>query len=224
MFLPRLLSFLLRLLFTCELTAGSWFCIAESLLWPLYGSYFTKGWWVSRVGSEAPGNIVDTYTISCYIRMIYNKRMLWYFEEGGVVILRVWCGTLKGRFGALKMVVWYFEEGCVVSWGWMWYFEDGGVVLWRGWFGTLKRVLWYFEGGDLVLWRPVHNVLCKTYLSICHMHVQPRHYIYIYKHGLGLSMLWRFFSLCFLVFCQDGNPSEGKWMSSCTMFWPFYSY
>ena len=35
------------------------------------------------------------------------KRLVWYFEEGGVVLLRGWCGTLK-------RVVWYFEEGCVV--------------------------------------------------------------------------------------------------------------
>ena len=35
------------------------------------------------------------------------KRVVWYFEEGGVVICRMWCGTLK-------RVVWYFEEGFVV--------------------------------------------------------------------------------------------------------------
>ena len=42
------------------------------------------------------------------------------FEEAGVVLWRLWCGTLK-------MVVCYFEE-C-------------GVVLWRWRCGTLKRVL-----------------------------------------------------------------------------------
>ena len=35
------------------------------------------------------------------------KRAVWYFEEGGVVLLRGWCGTLK-------MVMRYFEEGGVV--------------------------------------------------------------------------------------------------------------
>ena len=29
--------------------------------------------------------------------------MVWYFEEGSVVLCRGWCGTLK-------RVVWYFEE------------------------------------------------------------------------------------------------------------------
>ena len=60
------------------------------------------------------------------------KRVVWYFEEGGVVLWR-------GRCGTLKRAVWYFEEG--------------GVVLWRGWYGTLKRVVWYFEEGGVVLWR-----------------------------------------------------------------------
>ena len=48
---------------------------------------------------------------------------MWYFEEGGVVFRRWWCGTLK-------RVVWYFEEG--------------GVVL-------SKRVVWYFEDVSLVI-------------------------------------------------------------------------
>ena len=84
------------------------------------------------------------------------KRMVWYFEEGGMVLWRGWCGTLK-------RMVWYFEEGDVVIWrGWcgtlkrvMWYFEEGGVVIWRGWCDTLKRVGWYFEEGahGMVLWR-----------------------------------------------------------------------
>ena len=71
-----------------------------------------------------------------------------------LVLWRRWCGTLK-------RVVWYFEEGGVVHWsGWyctlkrvMWYFEEGGVVLWRWWCGTLKRVMLYFEEGVVVLWR-----------------------------------------------------------------------
>ena len=39
------------------------------------------------------------------------KRVVWYFEEGGVVLWRGWCGTLK-------RVVRYFEEGGVVIWRW----------------------------------------------------------------------------------------------------------
>ena len=35
------------------------------------------------------------------------KRVVWYFEEGGMVLLRGWYGTLK-------RVVWYFEEGGMV--------------------------------------------------------------------------------------------------------------
>ena len=35
------------------------------------------------------------------------NRVVWYFEEGGVVLYRGWCGTLK-------RVMWYFEEGGVV--------------------------------------------------------------------------------------------------------------
>ena len=38
-----------------------------------------------------------------------SKRVLWYFEEGGVVRRRGCCGTLK-------RVLWYFEEGGVVLW------------------------------------------------------------------------------------------------------------
>ena len=81
----------------------------------------------------------------------------WYFEEGGVVLWRGCCATLK-------WVVRYFEEDGVVLWrGWcgsvkrVWYFEYGGVVLWRVWVwrrwcGTVKRV-WYFKDGGVVLWR-----------------------------------------------------------------------
>ena len=35
------------------------------------------------------------------------KRVVWYFEEGGLVLLRWWRGTLK-------MVLWYFDEVCVI--------------------------------------------------------------------------------------------------------------
>ena len=49
--------------------------------------------------------------------------IVWYFEEGGMVLWRGWYGTLKRV---------------------MWYFEEGGMVLWKGWCGTLKRVMWYF--------------------------------------------------------------------------------
>ena len=45
------------------------------------------------------------------IIVVITKRVVWYFEEGGVVLWRGWSGTLK-------RVVRYFEEG--------------GVVLWRG--------------------------------------------------------------------------------------------
>ena len=41
--------------------------------------------------------------------------MVWYFEEGDVVLRRGWCYTLK-------RVVWNFEDGDVV-------FEEGDVVL-----------------------------------------------------------------------------------------------
>ena len=53
------------------------------------------------------------------------KRAMWYFEEGGVVLRRWWCGTLK--------------RWC--------------VVLRRWWCGTLKRVVWYLdeEGGVVFL-------------------------------------------------------------------------
>ena len=35
------------------------------------------------------------------------KMVVWYFEEGGVVLSRGWCGTLK-------RVALYFEDGGVV--------------------------------------------------------------------------------------------------------------
>ena len=87
------------------------------------------------------------------------KRLVWCFEEGGVVLWRGWCGTLK-------RVVWYFEEGrMLLSRGFVllwrgycgtlksvvWYFEECCVVLWREWCGTLKRVVWYIEDGDVYM-------------------------------------------------------------------------
>ena len=89
------------------------------------------------------------------------KRLMWYFEEGIILLWRGWCGTLKRVLWYFEEVMWYFKEGDVVLWrGWcgtskrvMWYLEEGGVVLWIGWCGTLKRVLWYFVEGDMVLWR-----------------------------------------------------------------------
>ena len=95
------------------------------------------------------------------------KMVVWYFEEGDVVL---W----KGLYGTLKRVVWYFEKGCMVLWrGWCgtlkrvvwyfeegaWYFEEGGMVLWRGWCGTLKRVVWYFEECGMVLWKGLYGTL-----------------------------------------------------------------
>ena len=41
---------------------------------------------------------------------------VWYFEE-------------SARCGTLKRVVWYFEEGGVSLMRVVWYFEDGDVVL-----------------------------------------------------------------------------------------------
>ena len=75
-----------------------------------------------------------------------KSKVVWYFEEGGVLLWRGWCGTLK-------RVVWYFEDGCVVLWRvWrgslkmvVWYFEEGGVEFQKGCCGTLKRVMRYFE-------------------------------------------------------------------------------
>ena len=75
----------------------------------------------------------------------------------------MWCGTLK-------RVVWYVEEGDVILWrGWcvtlkrvVYYFEEGDVVLWNGWFITLKRVGCYFETGGLLLCRG----WCDT-LKVC---------------------------------------------------------
>ena len=52
----------------------------------------------------------------------YLKRVVWYFEEGCVVLWRGWCCTLK-RVWYLKRVVWYFEEGDVVLWRWWWHFD-----------------------------------------------------------------------------------------------------
>ena len=42
------------------------------------------------------------------------KRVVWYFEEGCVVLYGGWCGTWRAWCGTLKKVVWYFEEGDVV--------------------------------------------------------------------------------------------------------------
>ena len=63
------------------------------------------------------------------------KWAVWYFEEGGVVLWRGWCGTLKMVVDTLKWAVWYFEEGGVVLW-------KGWLILCKGWCGTLIRVMW----------------------------------------------------------------------------------
>ena len=39
--------------------------------------------------------------------MMFFFALMWYFEDGGAVLYRGWCGTLK-------RVVWYFEKGGVV--------------------------------------------------------------------------------------------------------------
>ena len=57
------------------------------------------------------------------------KRVVWYFEEGSVVLCREWSGTLK-------MAVRYFEEWCDTL---------------KRVCGTLKRMVWYFEEGGVVL-------------------------------------------------------------------------
>ena len=64
--------------------------------------------------------------------------VVWYFEEGGVVFLRV---------------VWCFEDGGVVFW------REGGLLkkvvcyfdvdVWKEWHDTLKIAMWYF---DVVIW------------------------------------------------------------------------
>ena len=51
------------------------------------------------------GETMTVATIELYATL---KMVMWYFEEGDVVLWRGWCGTLK--------MVWYFEEGCVVLW------------------------------------------------------------------------------------------------------------
>ena len=89
-----------------------------------------------------------------------------YFDEGGAVLWRWWCGTLtrvvryfedgvvvfwRWWCATSKMVVWFFEEGDVVQKMVVCYFEDGGVLLWRGCCGFSKMVVWFFEEGDGVL-------------------------------------------------------------------------
>ena len=124
------------------------------------------------------------YFKDCVTRCVTLKRLVWHFEEscvvywrwcfedGGEVLQRGWCGSLK-RDGSLRRELGYLKEGDVLLW-WGWcgtlkrvacYFERGGVILgtlegcvlvvlwrelcgtlkWKMWCGTLKRVLWYFE-------------------------------------------------------------------------------
>ena len=80
----------------------------------------------------------------------YLQSGVWYFEEGGVVLWRVACGTLNRVVWYFEEGVWYFEE-CDTLKRVMWYFEVVDVVLWRGLCGIFKRVMWYFEEGCVLL-------------------------------------------------------------------------
>ena len=57
------------------------------------------------------------------------ERVAWYFGEGGgtfedgVLLLRVWRGTLN------KVALYFGEGGLVLLKSVVWYFEEGGVVL-----------------------------------------------------------------------------------------------
>ena len=90
-------------------------CSLIPVLW--YGFWFR--WWQFNVigGRGNWENGIDIVTL---------KRVLCYFEEGGVVLWRGWCGTLKRA---------------------VWYFEVGSVLLWRGWCCDNSMLLEGVENG-----------------------------------------------------------------------------
>ena len=59
---------------------------------------------------------------------------MWYFEEGGVILRRWWCGTLE-------RVVRYFER--VVR-----YYEEGHAALLKRLLRYFKMVVSYFENSS----------------------------------------------------------------------------
>ena len=76
---------------------------------------------VSRLHSDAFNSELLRRSVNCFRTKNNNtmKRVMWYFEEGDVVLWRRLCDTLNRVMG---------------------FFEDGCVVLWRAWCVTLKRL------------------------------------------------------------------------------------
>ena len=135
------------------------------------------------------------------------KRVMWYFEEGDVLLWRGWCGTLK-------RAVWYFEESGVVLWGVLWYFQEGGVVLWR--------VLWYFEEGGVLLWR---GCRLAPFNDIFMWRTTNRYVmasVSIYWHGDFLDeivpIMWEFLKNYYSVLCCEYFWIEVKWIQSF-LYW-----
>ena len=63
--------------------------------------------WILFSSSLFDGNPTELCTVGQYFGSTL-KMVVWYFEEGCVVLWR-------GRCGTLKRVVWYFEEGWYVN-------------------------------------------------------------------------------------------------------------
>ena len=150
----------------CIYSLGSWFCYRVSYFFFIYIYMMSCLLPVIEQMCGVVANVMDPYDTEiaelpyqvCHTNCTL-KRVMWYFEEGDVVLWRGWCGTLK-------RVVWYFEEG--------------DVVLWRGWCGTLKRVMWYFEEGNVVLWRWYTTLNTVLYINVrdiivywCIFYVEP---------------------------------------------------
>ena len=101
------------------------------LLFPLFFNF--------TVDADQVGSLI----IPC---MYTHQRAIGLLQQA-VLFLRLKFELYQRAYGILKRVVWYFEEGRVVLWrGWygtlkrvLWYFEKGRVVLWRG-------RLYYFKG------------------------------------------------------------------------------
>ena len=112
-----------------------------------------------RLHSLRPPSLIKPIHLVCVLMSI-----VWYFEEGGVILWRGWSGIWRGQCGIRSgrgVVLWrglrvvcYFEEGGVILW-------RGWCGTWRGWCGTFSQVL-SLRPPSLV--KPIHLVFSKIFL------------------------------------------------------------
>ena len=89
------------------------------------------------------------------------KRVVCYFEEGGVLIWICWYAIWIWSYAILKRENVLLGRNLVcsapTSGG-----KTLGMLIWRGWLSNLKRVGCYFEEGGIHFWRGWCGILKRT--------------------------------------------------------------